>query len=169
MQIWLFAKRLKYEAFRGGCAFMWNGPEQHSTEGEISGDNGPLHLKIQLKCRIITFKCRYNVGIEEDTQGEERGGGCSLLLMLHISLLQLIMTRLLFDAGEPLFIFLWLQNSGHLNLAGNAKLWGCYPNCSSEFSAAGGSGRGKKKNVKKERKCEKWLPPCCFQVQLMFS
>lgn len=65
-----------------------------------------IEKKIQLKCRIITFKCRYNVGIEEDTQGEERGGGCSLLLMLHISLLQLIMTRLLFDAGEPLFIFL---------------------------------------------------------------
>lgn len=69
--------------------------------------------------------------------------------------LGLIMTRLLFDAGELVFIFFWLQNSGHLILAGNAKLWGCYPNCSSESNAQGGPSNMKQSKIKKARTHEK--------------
>lgn len=68
---------------------------------------------------------------------------------LHISLsLQLIMTRLLFDAGETVFHFLLTSNSRYLILAGNAKLWGCYPNCSSEFSASGEQHKYEKQRVR---------------------
>lgn len=64
---WLVAKRLKYWAFRDGCAFMWNGPEQRSTQAEISGDNGPLHLKknpIKMPNHHVQVQvqCRYRRG-----------------------------------------------------------------------------------------------------------
>ena len=58
------------------------------------------------------------------------------------------MTRLLFDAGETVFHFLLTSNSRYLILTGNAKLWGCYPNCSSEFSASGEQSKYEKQSVR---------------------
>lgn len=58
------------------------------------------------------------------------------------------MTRLLFDAGKTVFHFLLPSNSRYLILAGNAKLWGCYPNCSSEFSASGEQSKYEKQSVR---------------------
>lgn len=58
------------------------------------------------------------------------------------------MTRLLFDAGKTVFHFLLPSNSRYLILTGNAKLWGCYPNCSSEFSASGEQSKYEKQSVR---------------------
>lgn len=58
------------------------------------------------------------------------------------------MTRLLFDAGETVFHFLLTSNSRYLILTGNAKLWGCYPNCSSEFSASGEQSKYEKQSAR---------------------
>ena len=41
-----------------------------------------------------------------------------------------------------------LKNSRYLILSGNAKLWGCYPNCSSEFSAPGEQSKYEKQSVR---------------------
>lgn len=63
--------------------------------------------------------------------------------------LQLIMTRLRFDESETVFHFHWI-------LTGNAKLWGCYPNYASEFSASG--------EQSKYEKTKRWklFPSCCL-------
>ena len=58
------------------------------------------------------------------------------------------MTRLLFDAGETVFHFPLASNSRYLILAGNAKLWGCYPNCSSELGASGEPRKYEKQSVR---------------------
>lgn len=72
------------------------------------------------------------------------------------------MTRLLFDAGETVFHFLLPSNSRYLILTGNAKLRGCYPNCSYEFSASG------EQSKCEETKCWKLFPSCCLRFSSCF-
>lgn len=79
---------------------------------------------------------------------KKKGGWYSLLSScIFLLSLKLIMTRLLFDAGETVFHFLLTSNSRYLILPGNAKLWGCYPNCSSEFSASGEQSKYEKQSM----------------------
>lgn len=68
---------------------------------------------------------------------EERRRWYSLLSSCIFLTLQLYNDKVALWCRRGSFHFLLTSNSRYLILTGNAKLWGCYPNCSSEFSASG--------------------------------